>query len=180
MKMIKDNKFSAGFTLVEILVVVLIIGILAAWALPQYRLAVDESRFTQLISNTDTLLRAQQLYHMANGDYAISWEDLGADVPTGYTPSTSRTLESPDHKITISIGCSTPSESGGMNADCPASYLFSRDLKTNVAYWTDMKGKTRSCLAYAAGGEYADQLCQIITGSETNVSSNSDASVYRF
>lgn len=46
---------------------VLIIGILAAIALPQYRIAVEKSRFAQTLPLFRSLLDAQKRYEMANG-----------------------------------------------------------------------------------------------------------------
>lgn len=65
-----------GFTLIELLVVVLIIGILSAVALPQYQTAVAKSRFSQLLVSGRAIMTAENVYYMANGEYASNFEDL--------------------------------------------------------------------------------------------------------
>ena len=62
-------KNSRAFTLIELLVVVLIIGILAAVAVPQYKLAVEKARATEIITQLKALAVAEQAYFLANGEY---------------------------------------------------------------------------------------------------------------
>lgn len=70
-----------GFTLIELLVVVLIIGILASIALPSYQRAVMRARFVEIETNLQTLYRAQEMYYLANMEYADDISLLDVNIP---------------------------------------------------------------------------------------------------
>ena len=74
-----------AFSLIELLVVVLIIGILSAIALPQYQKAVLTSRFATVKSLVHSIANAQEIYYLANGHYASSFSDLDIDTPNGWS-----------------------------------------------------------------------------------------------
>ena len=74
MKEMKNYK--QGFTLLELLVVVLIIGILAAIALPQYRKAVAKTELAQLLSVTKSFVTSLHAYYLANNKFPIRNGDI--------------------------------------------------------------------------------------------------------
>ncbi len=61
--------------LIELLLVVLIIGILAAVALPQYTKVLEKSRLATVIPPVCSIKDAQEVYYLANGIYAQNAED---------------------------------------------------------------------------------------------------------
>lgn len=79
MKGIKNS--SQGFTLLELLVVVLIIGILVGIALPKYRLAVLKSQFNSIKTISASIWSAQQRYVLQHDVYPVSLSDLDIDLP---------------------------------------------------------------------------------------------------
>ena len=65
-----------GFTLAEILIAVLIIGVLASIAVPMYQNSIDKSRWAKLISPSKTIANAEEVILMSNGAYTVNKDDL--------------------------------------------------------------------------------------------------------
>ena len=80
------EKHKSGFTLIEVLVVVLIIGILTSVALPQYEKAVEKSRAAKAVSALRTIWNAQRVYYDTYGVYAndISKLDVNVEIPSEF------------------------------------------------------------------------------------------------
>ena len=78
--MSKIKNGSQGFTLLELLIVVIIIGILSAIVLPQYREAVEKSIMQEAIINLKTIAEANERFYLLNGRYANHTEMDKLDI----------------------------------------------------------------------------------------------------
>ena len=65
-----------GFTLIEMLVVVLIVGILAAIALPLYNNSIWRAKGAQMLTHVKSLATAQEAYYNMHGTYGKSFDDF--------------------------------------------------------------------------------------------------------
>ena len=105
-----------AFTLIEMLVVVLIIGILAAIAVPKYQLSVEKSRYLQAMLVVDSVWKAQQVYFLENGSYANNIDDLDISVPPYI-----RKYYNSDSQVLYSWGNCQIANAGGGEAYCNIS-----------------------------------------------------------
>lgn len=68
--MMSHNRRQHGFTLVEILIVVVILGILAAIVIPQFTSASESAKASSLVTQLQSIRSQLELYQLQhNGDY---------------------------------------------------------------------------------------------------------------
>jgi len=93
MKEMQINHAQKGFTLIELMIVVAIIGILAAVAIPQYQNYISKSQVSRVMGETGALRTAIESCMMngiAEADCELGWTEsnllgAGGGVTTGQT-----------------------------------------------------------------------------------------------
>ena len=83
----KDGKKKKGFTLIELVIAVLIIGVIAAIAVPMYFKAVEKSRASESINLLGTIAKAEQRHKLQSQEYTDQVEDLDITLKN-YTDDT--------------------------------------------------------------------------------------------
>jgi type IV pilus assembly protein PilE len=116
-----------GFTLLEIMIVVVIVGILAAIVLPSYQNQMRKSRRASAESHLMDVAARQQQYLMDNRQYAANLSTLGITTPPEV--STYYTISACDASFTCSVAGTPPSFTvsatpiGGQAADLGGATL---------------------------------------------------------
>ena len=71
-----------GFTLVELAVVIVIIGVLAAFGVPKFLASVEKSKASEAFNYLSAVQAAQERYLAQNGVYATRSRSLDITLPT--------------------------------------------------------------------------------------------------
>ena len=152
---------SRGFTLIELLVVGLIIGILAAYALPSYRVAVGTSRAATMYALIRSVDQAQEHFYMQTGHYASNLDSLIVAMPAEFKKSDETTIYSADSRCWI------------MNTRGAENFSFNCSSKDNVRIEKYHKQSYYICWAPQTN-DLANRICQNLSGLDTYNNASSD------
>ena len=89
-----------GFSLIEIMIVVVIIGILATLGYPRLQRYLVSSRQTEAKTNMMAIYSAQKIYFASNQKYADSLNQLGVEVAAGDEARYTYSLTADDDSFT--------------------------------------------------------------------------------
>ncbi|MDA1014937.1 MAG: type II secretion system protein [Planctomycetota bacterium] len=86
----RRTKKRSGFTLVELAVVVVIIGVLASFGIPRMLKSVERSKAAEAFGYMTAIRAAQERYQAQNGTYAtlITDLDISMSAPTYFSVGT--------------------------------------------------------------------------------------------
>ena len=174
MNKIKNTR--QGFTLLELLVVVVIIGILAAIAIPKYQLAVDKSKYMQAMTSLTAINNAQNRYILANGTVTTSFYDLDIEFPSSGNITSSRGQTNGTYEDKWG-SCWLNQDNGACRVELGkndgALYFLDWDINNH-------NSKQKSCWANPKDSVRANRLCKEMTGKTGREHPTGNYTLYNF
>jgi len=91
-----------GFSLVEVVVVIAIIGVLASIALPNLQKYVWRAKRNEAFINLNGIFKSQKAFRAANGRYGSTFDEIGFEI-SGATELDPNTIRSRYYTYTMEV-----------------------------------------------------------------------------
>lgn len=151
-----------GFTLLELLVVVLLVGILGAIALPQYFNVVERQRAMEAMGILAAIEKAQVRYYAVNDAYSTDFSNIDFDL---------RSNKGNGNENVTGSSFDTEYFTYTLSSDKVEAKRVNNNFTITTTYAAGDDGVTETCCT--ATGDRTD-ICEIINIKECGSSSSGD------
>jgi len=115
------NKLQQGFTLIELMIVVAIIGILASMAIPAYQSYTIRAQIAEGLNLAGPVKQAVATYQMDSGNYPTDNADAGIGPGSDFSSSYVQSITISDAVISIQYGNNAHASIGGNSVTLTAT-----------------------------------------------------------
>ena len=139
-KAVRRNRIAAGFSLIEIMIAVAIIGILAGIAVPSYSKYMTDARRTDAISFLSEVAGEQVRYFSDNNQYATTMQELGYGATATFTTPEGYYVVSVDNSTALKFLLTATPVAGGKqvgDAECASFTISNTGQKKSTGTQTD-------------------------------------------
>ena len=147
MQSIQMNQKQQGFTLIELMIVVAIIGILAAIAVPQYQSYIARSQFSEPPTLMSAAKTAVEERFLTTGTFETDPSDLGIKEEGEYGKISGISSSGSGDDATVTITYTFASS--GVNSDLSGETVSFK--RTTSGDWTCNLGSPDKMAPYATG-----------------------------
>lgn len=136
------NLGNRGFTLIELMIALAIVGLLAAFGIPAYRDYVLRGNTVAAINSVATLRAQMEQYYQDNRTY---------EAANGYTPpcATVTTVTDSSHTTIFNVSCNG---TGGLSAGAYKIIATGANQMTGFSYTVDQTNSQTSTVGARWGG----------------------------
>ncbi len=131
-------KAQKGFTLIELMIVVAIIGILASVALPAYQTYTKKAKFSEVVLAASSIKQAMTLCYQTRGDLALC--DTEGELGVNLTQAAGGSMVT-----SVTVGSGTITATGTADVDSK-TFILKGTAGSGTITWNATSG---TC--YAAG-----------------------------
>jgi prepilin-type N-terminal cleavage/methylation domain-containing protein len=154
------QKLKKGFTLIELMVVIVIIGILAAIAIPKLFGMSAKAKASELSPAAGTWIKLQQAYSLESTDYGATFKDIA------YTPPQSKVFTFKDEGGTKTEAKWTGTNLAEKLNECPTSSTW--EVKMSKDNSDNAKDQDKITTTIKGTGS-KDTECEALTPSFKNL-----------
>ncbi len=135
-----NKKNVTGFTLIELMIVLFILGILMAYAIPNYQRFVIRSKRTDAQKLAMKIAGAQERHMTVHGQYATDIVGAESDTNLGFTAAS---IASDYYNVTLganiititAIAGTSQEDDTNIDGDCTSMTINNLGIKTPLACW---------------------------------------------